>query len=211
VETENAGLAGAEKFAGAAEFQVSFGDFETVARAHHGVKAGAGFVGHTHGADQNAVRFLRAPADAAAELMELREAETLGVLDDHYRGVANVDADFDDGSGYEDLDLVLMEAPHDIVFFIAGEATVQEAEAKFGENFVGQALVFFDGGFQFDLGFFNHRINDVGLAAGFDFAADTVPNAREMRFGGKVRFDGGATGREFVEDGDIQITVESER
>jgi len=51
VETKGAGLASAEKFAGTAELEIGFGDFETVGSAHHGFEAGAGFVGHAHGAD----------------------------------------------------------------------------------------------------------------------------------------------------------------
>src|ERR1700732_832277 len=47
--------------------------------------------------------------------------------------------------------------------------------------------------------------------AGFDFAAHAVPPAEEMLLGGKVRFEGGATGREFVEDGDVEVAVEGER
>jgi hypothetical protein len=36
VEAEVAGLAGAKKFAGAAEEEIGFGDFETVGGADHG-------------------------------------------------------------------------------------------------------------------------------------------------------------------------------
>ena len=41
VEAEVAGLAGTEKFAGAAEEEIGFGDFEAVGGAHHGFEAGA--------------------------------------------------------------------------------------------------------------------------------------------------------------------------
>src|SRR6266702_6045150 len=53
VEAEVAGLAGAEKFAGAAEEEVSLGNFETVGCAHHGFEAGAadGFFGGRWAAD----------------------------------------------------------------------------------------------------------------------------------------------------------------
>jgi hypothetical protein len=44
VEAQVAGLAGAEKFAGAAEKEIRFGDFETVGGAHHGFEASAGDV-----------------------------------------------------------------------------------------------------------------------------------------------------------------------
>ena len=47
--------------------------------------------------DEHAERLRGAAADAAAQLMELRQAEALGVLDDHHGGVRHVDADLDDG------------------------------------------------------------------------------------------------------------------
>ena len=125
VEAEGAGLASAEKFAGAAELEISFCDFETVRGTHHGFEAGTGFVGHAHGADENAMRFLRAAADASAELMELGEAEAFGVFDDHYGSVGDIDADFDDRGGNEDLHFVFAEALHDFIFFVAGKAAVQ--------------------------------------------------------------------------------------
>src|ERR1700682_1714074 len=87
---------------------------------------------------------------------------------------------------------------------------MQEAEAQLGKNFTGQALVFFDGGFQLEFRFFDDGINDVGLVAGFDFAADAAPDTGEMRLGGEVRFDGRAAGRKFVEDGDVEIAVKRE-
>ena len=42
VEAEVAGLASAEKFAGATEEEIGFGDFETVGGTDHGFEAGAG-------------------------------------------------------------------------------------------------------------------------------------------------------------------------
>ena len=42
VEAEVAGLAGAEKLAGAAEEEIGFGDFEAIGGTHHGFEAGAG-------------------------------------------------------------------------------------------------------------------------------------------------------------------------
>ncbi len=184
MEAESAGLAGAEEFAGAAQLQIGFRDFKTVGGAHHGFEAGARFVGHAHGANEDAVGFLRAAADPSPELMKLGKAETLGVLDNHDRSVGDVDADFDDCGGDKDLDFVFSEALHHFIFFFAGETAVQEAEAQLGKNLARQALVFLDGGFQFNLRFFNDGINDVGLVAGFDLAADAAPNAGEMLFGG---------------------------
>src|SRR5258708_25276317 len=74
--------------------------------------------------------FLRAAADASTKLVELGEAEALGVLDDHDGGVGDVDADFHDGCGDEDLGFVFAEALHDFFFFVTGEAAVEEADRK---------------------------------------------------------------------------------
>src|SRR5438445_4062458 len=78
METKVAGLTRAEEFAGAADFEIGFSDFEAVGGAHHSVETGARFVGHADGADEDAVGFGGAAADATAQLMELREAEALG-------------------------------------------------------------------------------------------------------------------------------------
>src|SRR5712692_10565567 len=155
--------------------------------------------------------FLRAAVDASAKLVELGKAEALGVLDDHDGGVGDVDADFDDSGGDEDLGFVLAEALHDFFFFIAGEAAVQEAELELGKNFAREALVLFHGGFQLELGFFDDGIDDVALVAGGDFAAEKFPNAGEMRLGGHARGDGGAAGRELIENGNVEVAIESER
>ena len=57
--------------------------------------------------DQQAVRLLRAAADAAAQLVELREAEAVGLLDDHDRRVRDVDADLDHRRRDEHVELAL--------------------------------------------------------------------------------------------------------
>src|SRR6266852_4868610 len=155
--------------------------------------------------------FLRAAADASAKLVKLSEAEALGVLDDHDGGVGDVDADFDDGGGDEDLRFVLAEALHDFFFFVAGEAAVQEAELELGKNFAREALVFFHGGFQLKLGFLDDGIDDVALVSGCDFAAEKFPDAGEVLLRGHARDDGGAPGRQLVENGNIEVAIESER
>jgi len=95
-----------KKFAGAAQLQISFGNFETVVSAYHGVKARAGIIGQEAGSDQNAMRFLRAAADAAAQLVQLRKTETFCVFNHHNRGVGNVHTDFDDRGGDQNLRVV---------------------------------------------------------------------------------------------------------
>ena len=46
---------------------------------------------------------VRATTDAAAELVELQQAEAVGVLDHHHRRVGDVDPDLDDRRGHQHL------------------------------------------------------------------------------------------------------------
>ena len=51
--------------------------------------------------EEDAVGFVLAASDAAAELVDLGEAETLGVVEDEEVRIWDIDPDFDDGGGYE--------------------------------------------------------------------------------------------------------------
>ena len=132
VEVGAAGLGGADELAHATEFEVFFGDFEARGVFGHGLEAGDGVVGGLVG-EEDAVGLFVAAADAAAELVELGEAEAVGVLDNHDSGVGDVDADFDDGGGDEDVDEALAEAFHDVLAGFAGETAVDEADAEIFE------------------------------------------------------------------------------
>src|SRR5260370_28742537 len=48
------------------------------------------------------------------------------------------------------------------------------------------------------------------MASG-DFAAERFPDAGEMLLGGHARDDGGAAGREFVKNGNVEVAIEGER
>ena len=76
--------------------------------------------------------------DAAPELVELREAEPLGVLDQHDRGIRDVDADLDDGGGDEDVDLAGLEAPHDRVLVVERQPPVEQADHQIGKDLLLQ-------------------------------------------------------------------------
>ena len=91
-------------------------------------------------------------------------------------------ADFDDRCGYEDVQVAAAETLHYVFFFFAGQTAVQQAEFELREDVAGEALVFGGGGFQVLLRFFDHWIEDVGLAAAGDFAAERFPRAGELRF-----------------------------
>ena len=98
----------AEEIAGAARFEVVFGHGEAVGRAAQKAQA----LAHRIAAvvrDQDAAGIRRAAPHAAAQLVQRRKAEALGVLDDHDGGVGHVDADLDDGGGDQHVQLPRLE------------------------------------------------------------------------------------------------------
>jgi hypothetical protein len=53
-----------------------------------------------------------AAPDPAAQLVQLRQAQALGVLDDHQAGVGHVDAHLDHRGGHQQLQLAALEGIH---------------------------------------------------------------------------------------------------
>jgi hypothetical protein len=84
---------------GAADFQVAPGDLEPVGRLHHGLEPRPGGLAQPRrvagGIHQHAGRRRRTAADPSAQLVQLRQAETLRVFDHHQRGIGHVHADLD--------------------------------------------------------------------------------------------------------------------
>ena len=78
------GLAGAEHLAFAAQAQILLGDPEAVLGLAHHLEPRLGGRPERALVEEEAGRGARAAADAAAELVELGEAEALGVLDHHH-------------------------------------------------------------------------------------------------------------------------------
>jgi len=66
-------------------------------------------------AEEDAPARVRAAPHAPAELMQLRESEALGMLDDHHRRVRHVDADLDHRRRDEHIDRAVAESAHGLV------------------------------------------------------------------------------------------------
>ena len=110
-----AGLGVAEHIAGTAEFQVGSGDFGTVERV----------VNHFEpllGGEPGSAREIKerprvgAATPRAAQLMQLREAVSVGIKDDDAAGLLDVHADFDHRGGHQDRSLAAGKIGHDLGF-----------------------------------------------------------------------------------------------
>ena len=135
-----AALLGAEQVAGAADFEVAHGDFEAGAERGvllDGVDALAGVADGHHVArqQQDGVGLLAGAADAAAELIEIGEAEAVGAVDEDGVGVRDVDAGLDDGGGEQDVGLAVDEGVHDDFEVVLLHLAVADDDAGLGHEF----------------------------------------------------------------------------
>ena len=82
-----------------------------------------------------------AAADAPAQLVQLGDAVAVGVLDEHDRGVGDVDADLDDGRGDEHVRLAAGEALHRRLLLGRAHLAVQQHDLEVGQLAGLQPLV----------------------------------------------------------------------
>ena len=155
-----------------------------------------------------------ASADAATELMELGETEALGFFDEDDSGVGDIDADFDDRGGDENIIASFLEGFHDLLFLFGFLLAVKEADTEVGKDLILEPFAFGDGGFDVFEGErgLHERKDDESLATFADFLSDEGVDRGAGFFGtgdfGDNRFP---ILRHFVQDGDIEIAEESER
>ncbi|TMA27619.1 MAG: hypothetical protein E6J87_21095 [Deltaproteobacteria bacterium] len=179
-------LARAQELARTADAQIGVRDREAVRRGEH--RRQPRFAALSRAArHQHAQSRLRAAADAAAQLVQLREAEALRILDDHQRRVRDVDAHFDDGGGDQHLGLAGLETRHRGLAFGGFQAAVQQIDARSGQR-RGDPLRRLARRAQVDLlRLLDQRVDDVGLLAARDRLLEQaqhlapLPRAREQR------------------------------
>jgi len=92
-QPRHAGLARPEQLAGAAQRQVLLGDHEARRGSRPSRRAGAAHPRRSRPGSAARSATAAAAADPAAQLVELRQPEALGVLDHHHRRRRDVDAD----------------------------------------------------------------------------------------------------------------------
>gem|GEM_PF-7134704 len=115
-EIRKSALTYAVHFARSANFQINFRQFKSVARFLHRTQT-IGFVSRSR--KKITIALICSSSDSSAELMELRETKTFRSSYTHDSRIGNIDPDFYDGSGREDLNFVFLEFFHDI-FFLGG-------------------------------------------------------------------------------------------
>src|SRR3989339_869748 len=126
LEKGQAVLYGAEKLSGPAEPQILLGYFKTVVCGKHYFYSFPGLLGFKI-CQKHAVGFFAAAPNSSPELVKRRQAEAFGVLNNHYRGVGDIYADFNDGRGNKYVYFHVAEKQHYLFFFGRAHLPVQKA------------------------------------------------------------------------------------
>ena len=79
---------------------------------------GMGVMGLSGGEEQVAVGAVLVAADAAAKLVQVGQAEAVGLVDEDRVGVGDVEAALDDRGGDEEVGLVADEVEHHLFEFV---------------------------------------------------------------------------------------------
>ena len=159
--------------------------------------------------NQNAAGIRCAASHAPAQLVQCRQAEPLGVLNDHDRCVRHVNADLDDCRRDKHVQLTGLESLHDIVLFPWLQLAVQQADAPVGQQCAGGLGVVGRDGLQIAHGFvfLNGRADDVDLMPRRDLLVQKAVHVAALFAGDEPRFDGLAARRQLVQHRNIQVAV----
>ena len=130
-----AALTFAQQLAGAAYLQIVGGQGEAGTQLAHGLYRFQALLGITgqrllarH--HQVGVSAMVRAADAAPQLMQLRQTQLVGAVDDHGVGAGHVDAGFDDGGGDQDVEALVVEIQHHLLQFALAHLPVGKAHPR---------------------------------------------------------------------------------
>ncbi len=196
---------------GSAELKVGLGNAETVVGLAHDVDALAGVLAQLVGRHEQTERLVGTAPHPAAQLMELRQTETLGFEDDHHRCIGHVDTHLDDGGGHKYLRLATDKLLH-LNFLLGGfHLTVHLTHTVLGEHLAQRLVAVLKVLQVYLLAFLNQGEDDINLSANAYLLAYAVVERRDAVVEEMTGNDWLATGRQLVDDTDVQIAVEGHR
>src|SRR5947209_4967192 len=148
----------------------------------------------------------------ATQLMQLRQAEPLGLLHHHDRRVRDVHADFDHRRCNKDLALPGLEGAHRRLLFAGAQFAMQKSDGYIGENVLAKLrehlLRRLD---RCCFGLLYDWIDDIGLTSLLDFLRNEAVHAFYRALGNTSGYHRLAVGRQFVYGRDVQVPVDSKR
>ena len=170
-------------------------------------EAVVGFIGFS-GGEENAVAVMHSAANPSSQLVQLGEAESVGVLNEHQIGVRHIYAHFHHGCGEQDLQSIFIKGPHGLFLFLRFHSPVEYSDLVRGEFFVKLARLF---GHGLDAGsrvfVVNPREHHIGLSTCIELLLHELENFRPSIRCSNVSADRAATLREFIDHRTIKIAI----
>ena len=117
-QQRHARLARPQELARPPDAQILTRDLEAVVVLVDHLEARLCGFGHRFLEQQDAGALRRAAADPAAKLVQLREPEAFGVLDDHQRRIGHIDTDFDHRRRDQHIDVSGRERAHGRILLV---------------------------------------------------------------------------------------------
>ena len=199
-------LLGPQEVAGAADIQVLHGDVEAAAQVAElldGVQPAAGLVGQGNQRrhDEVAERFLVASSHAAAELMQVTQADILRLVHDDRVGVGDVQAAFDDGRAQQHVVVSPHESQHPVFQLLGFHLAMRHAYFHIRNQPVQD---FLDGG-----KFLHLVMQEEHLSAAVELVIDDALDLLLVEQD-DFRLDRDTVGRRRLDDGQVTRTQQGE-
>ena len=217
-----AGLAEPQHVSLAALPEVEVGELEAVQRGGHRLQPFACLGSLRQPGGKQAQAGVLAAADATTQLVQLADAEPVGVHHEHHRGVGHVDTDLDDGRAHQNIDLPVAECGHHRVLFVGRQPAVHQPQPQPGQRSVPKVLEQLDHGgggrttcrLPAVVGLVDARRDDIGLPSRLHFLGDPLPRPVEplrlLRDENRVGGDRLPTAGQLAQCRRLQIAINGE-
>ena len=120
------------------------------------------------------------PADTSTELMQLRESEAIGPIDDDCIRARHIDTAFDNCRAHEDMNSPVIKIEHDLFEVMLAHLAVCDLNRRVGNDFLYLAGIFFD--------VFDAIVDKVELSATLKLPLGSLAHQRRIPFSDE-RFD----------------------
>ena len=158
---------------------------------------------------KSAETHIGATANSTAKLMQLRQAEALGAVNDHYRGIRHIHAYLNHRGGNENLSLAACKKLHLIIFLGRFHLTVNVSYAVFGtKNLLYGAITLLNAAQVNLFILFYQRIDNVSLLSEAQPACHQTPYLLLFLLIIESSGDWLAARRKLVNDRHIEVAVE---
>ena len=158
---------------------------------------------------QQAGRSLWSPPYPATQLMQLRQSETIRVLDHHHGRVRHIHAHLDHRRRDEEMNLSRLKGSHGPLFIDRLHATVQHPNGEGRKLLSLQSLRALQGSLEVHLlRLLDQGINDIGLAPHGELIPDEGIDLPPLRLAEQQGADGEPPRRKAVDNRDVQIPID---